>query len=184
MNTCSQCGKQDAMITLTTETEQRSLCRDCYNEVLSIELGVQLIDLPDSIIVKDSEGIRHYFYVRPELFHQGIRLEAGENDFYGYRFEVFGELDCDQEELFQKLYDKVKDGVSRKYINQKVLPGGHTYQTMPDDELVGRIEYNEEDPDVPLVIIDGKPYNWEEIGNMMRSYEGFQFHLHILNEDE
>lgn len=52
---------------------------------------------------------------------------------------------------------------------------------MADGELVGRIEYNENDPDVPLIIIDGKPYTGEEVGKMMMSYEGFQFRLKIYD---
>ncbi|WP_156418737.1 DUF7713 domain-containing protein [Lentibacillus amyloliquefaciens] len=148
--------------------------------MVSTELGVDLEEQPESIVLKDPKGITRYFKVEQKLFHMGIRLQAEEAIEYGYQFAIHGELDCDQKQLFQELADKVKDGLARQYIEQGIFPNDQAYQTIVDDELVGRIEYNENDPDVPLIIIDGKPYTWEEVGKMMTSYEGFQFHLKIF----
>ena len=44
------------------------------------------------------------------------------------------------------------------------------------------------DPDsvdrMPLLIIDGKPVTWEELGRMVSPYEGFRFKLEIFDRSE
>ncbi|MGH2317027.1 DUF7713 domain-containing protein [Planococcus sp. SE5232] len=38
--------------------------------------------------------------------------------------------------------------------------------------------------DVPLLVVDGKSYTWEEIGKMLMAYEGFQFKLEMMDLHE
>jgi hypothetical protein len=59
------------------------------------------------------------------------------------------------------------------------LPDGQTRLLLKNDDVVGRLEYNEFDGEVPLVIIDGQVFSWEELGRMLNIYEGFQFKLSI-----
>lgn len=33
----------------------------------------------------------------------------------------------------------------------------------------------------PLVIIDGKPFTWEEVGKMLMAYEGFQIKVKMYD---
>ncbi|CEG22039.1 hypothetical protein BN1080_00959 [Planococcus massiliensis] len=35
--------------------------------------------------------------------------------------------------------------------------------------------------DVPLVVIDGTTYTWEEVGKMLMHYEGFQLKLEMVD---
>ncbi len=37
---------------------------------------------------------------------------------------------------------------------------------------------------LPLVIIDGKEYTWEELGEMLMSFEGWDFKLKIFENWE
>ncbi|MEC5423227.1 hypothetical protein QGM71_06890 [Virgibacillus sp. C22-A2] len=174
--------KNSARIMLTTEDgQQEALCQDCYNEDLSVELGIPLEKQPKSFTVKDANGAVRHFTVEKTLFPMGISLEAVETIGYGYKYGVHGELECDQQQLFQKLVSKVKRGVARNYIKEVHMPNGIKVNSMTGDRLVGRIEYSEETGDVPLLIIDGKPYTWDEIGKILMSNEGFQFRLDIID---
>ena len=48
-----------------------------------------------------------------------------------------------------------------------------------NDQFSGLIEYDEASEGSPLIIIDGKPFTWEEVGKMLMAYEGFQIKLKI-----
>ena len=51
--------------------------------------------------------------------------------------------------------------------------------------LAGRIEWDEQyEGRLPLVIIDGKEYTWEELGEMLMSFEGWDFKLKIFENWE
>ncbi|WP_152446034.1 hypothetical protein [Bacillus sp. THAF10] len=53
-----------------------------------------------------------------------------------------------------------------------MFPNGQKYHSIAEDELVGRIDYDDSNPSVPMVVIDGHPYTWEQLGRMAMSYEG------------
>ena len=107
----------------------------------------------------------------------GLFLEAAEADEYGYQFAVRGELEEDQESLWKRLVDKVSDGISERFIEEKDLHG-KKYSSMKNDEFVGRLAYSEES-DHHVVVIDGKPYSWDEVGKMLDAYEGFKIQVKI-----
>jgi len=51
--------------------------------------------------------------------------------------------------------------------------------------VAGRIEWDEQyEGRLPLVIIDGKEYTWEELGEMLMSFEGWDFKLKIFENWE
>ncbi|MCT8137592.1 hypothetical protein H1D32_07430 [Anaerobacillus sp. CMMVII] len=43
------------------------------------------------------------------------------------------------------------------------------------------MDYDEANEDKPLVSIDGKPYTWEQLGQMVRAYEGFQIQVKMAD---
>jgi hypothetical protein len=43
------------------------------------------------------------------------------------------------------------------------------------------LEYDETSDGTPLIIIDGKPFTWEEVGKMLMAYEGFQIKLKMFD---
>jgi hypothetical protein len=112
-----------------------------------------------------------------KLHPTGLYLEAEEITEHGYLFAVHGEIEEKPHELLQKLIEKVKEGLSQKYILEEVFQGKvfHSF----GDEVVGRIEHDEQEAEVPLVIIDGRPYSWKAFGKMVKANEGFQFKLEI-----
>ncbi|SFB19539.1 hypothetical protein SAMN04488577_3822 [Bacillus sp. cl95] len=49
------------------------------------------------------------------------------------------------------------------------------------DEFVGRLEYDECNESNPLVIIDGKSYTWNQLGQMIGAFEGFQIKVKMVD---
>lgn len=180
MQKCDRCREREASILLTDEGQER-LCNNCFNDMVSEEIGVMLDTVPEEIVVNDFLGTRRSFTVQQRLYPNGIFLEAFEGLEYGYQFAVHGELECNQMELFQKLIDKVKVGLSKQYTKAGKFPNGLFYQSIIDDEVVGRIEYDERNSCVPMIIVDGKPYTWDQLGAMVKSFEGFQFQMKFFD---
>lgn len=54
------------------------------------------------------------------------------------------------------------------------------WELTSDQRLVGRIE-SDSDSDVRLlsVVIDGKPFAWEQVGHMVMAFEGFTLEARI-----
>ncbi|MBS4022876.1 MAG: hypothetical protein KGZ79_10740 [Dethiobacter sp.] len=117
----------------------------------------------------------------------GISLEATEiqeGEPKGYKTSVRGDLDCDQAKLSEKLLKKTRKVVSRKYIEVRKVDW-EKRNSIKNDEVAGRIEWDEQHGGrLPLVIIDGKEYSWEELGEMMMSFEGWDFKLKIFESSE
>jgi hypothetical protein len=153
--------------------------------MVSEEVEVMLDAVPEEIAVYDSSGARRYLSVEQRLLPNGKFLRASEDKEYGYEFAVHGELGCNQTELFQKLADKVKHGVSKRFTEVGELPNGQKYHSIIDDELVGRIDHDEMDSSVLMIAIYGQPYTWEQLGEMVKSYEGFQIQMKFfdMNDD-
>lgn len=80
--------------------------------------------------------------------------------------------------------DKVNRALATVYVKEGKFPNGHKYNVMTQDHLVGRIESGEDYEEVPIIVIDGKPYRWDQVGKMMMSTEGFQLRLEILEMTE
>jgi len=140
--------------------------------------------MPEEIAVNDYTGTRRNFTVQERLYPTGIFLEASENIEYGYQFAVHGELECNQTELFQKLVDKVKHGVSKRFTEVGEFPNGQKFHSIINDEVVGRIDHDEMSSSFPMIVIDGQPYTWEQLGEMVKSFEGFQFQIKFFDKTD
>lgn len=54
-------------------------------------------------------------------------------------------------------------------------------ERLKEDIIVGRLDYDETNENTPLVIIDGKPYTWEQLGEMIGAFEGFQIQVKMAD---
>ncbi|MCG1027070.1 hypothetical protein J5S49_02045 [Virgibacillus halodenitrificans] len=180
MNKCERCQKREASIIVTGDGQEQ-LCVSCFNDRLSKDLGVQLESMPEEIVVNDHSKTRRKFVVQQRLYPNGLFLEATEDIEYGYQFAVHGEIDCNQEELFQKLVEKVKHGVHKKFTKVGKFLNGQTYHSIIGDEVVGRIDHDERRSSEPMIVIDGQPYTWVQLGEMVKSYEGFQLQIKFFD---
>ncbi len=82
---------------------------------------------------------------------------------------------------FQTLFERIRRELGRRHIE----PEGSGYRITQDDVVRGQIT---DDPDsveqMPLLIIDGKPITWEELGRMVAPNAGFRFKLEIFDRSE
>lgn len=131
--------------------------------------------------MKDYQDISRTFSVERRLYPTGLYIEAAEQIEFGYKFAVHGELDSNQQELLMKLMDKVRKGIGKQHIEAKAFPNGHAYYLMVHDQFSGFLEYDKSSEGTPLVIIDGMPFTWQEVGKMLMTYEGFQIKLGVFD---
>lgn len=174
MADCELCGREDAYIHFGAE----QICLFCYNEKMSEELGVQAESYPTGITIRDGKGQAHEFRLRKRLDPIGVIMEADEQGTGGYQFVADCELDGDQGALLLELIAKAERGMAEQYIEQRHV------RTITNARLAGRVEWNPTDDEIPLLVVDGKTYSWQEIGKMVMSYEGFQLKLELLDSSD
>ena len=185
---CERCGKQcrdHGMITLSESDGRHSetICGDCYNEEMAEALEVEDFKNFDShIIIKDCDNIEHIFEVRKMTHGTGIFWEAIEfldDDNIGYSFQVYQGFEDKPEEAVKNLNQKIKNGISKKFIKRTSF-GGQESLSFSEDVVEGKIEWDDRyDGRIPKFKIDGVDYTAEQIGNMLMAYEGWNFELKI-----
>ncbi|WP_301107721.1 hypothetical protein [Sporosarcina sp.] len=172
---CTICGIDAVHV----QYDGQPLCMDCYNAIMAEKLDVDLPELPNTFSVADTNDTQRIFEVERLLMGTAILLTARERWEHGYEFAVDGELDADQHILFDKLKAKTKRGLLKTYLKTGKYSNGQPYTAVKEHHLKGVLSYNETDSEAPLVIIDGKPYNWEEVGGLLMAFEGFQVKIEM-----
>ena len=157
----------------------QSLCMDCYNTMMATKLGIELPELSKTFIADDANGVKRIFEVERQITGTAILLTARERWELGYEFAVYGELDIDQHNLFKQLIEKTTRGLSETYLEKGKFPSGESYTYVKQDHLKGVLTYDSANPEAPLVIIDGKPYTWNEVGHLLQAFEGFQVKIEM-----
>lgn len=168
MMVCGICRKADAAIRFG----EAQMCLDCYNVEIAEELGVQAESYPETVSIRDGEGDSHVFVLKKRLDPEGIFMEAAEKGTGDYAFEIKGDLHGNQGELLLGLFAKIERGLAERFISDWELAG---------DRLAGTIAYDRDREELPLVVVDGKTYKWEEIGRMLARFEGFQLKLEMVD---
>ncbi|PIC63516.1 hypothetical protein CSV79_11600 [Sporosarcina sp. P13] len=142
--------------------------------MMAEELGLELPQLPKTFVADDVNGVKHIFEVERQITGTAILLTAHERWEQGYEFAVDGELDDDQHKLFKQLIEKTTRGLSETYLETGKFPTDEPYTYVKQNHLKGVLTYDSINSEAPLVIIDGKPYTWDEVGRMLQAFEGFQ----------
>jgi len=125
-------------------------------------------------VVTDVDGVRHRFEIRSRLVPTGHAMSAREvskpDTRGGYRFEILGDFETDAQDLFKLLHERIRHGLSVRHVEETE----HGWQLTQAHRLSGVIEW---DPDtegaLPLLIVDGRTFTWDQIGRMMMTFEGF-----------
>ena len=179
------CRKHEVDIYVTTaQGESMGLCWECNNQLAAKYLGITLEPFRNGIY--EFAGIRnknHKFMIHKIIHPVGIGYQAVEvtgNDTPGFRVEVMDDLDCNQLYLFNKLEAKIKKTIFKRYLKTVIAPYGNRQTVLKDDEVVGRLEYDDNNEN-HKVVIDGQSFSWDDLGRMLNAYEGFQFKLMIFD---
>lgn len=133
------------------------------------------------ITLKDCNHVEHKFEIRKMIQEMGIFWEAIEfleNDSIGYSFEVYQGLKDDSLDALTRLEEKVKEGLSRKFIKKTIFRGKESL-SLSEDIIKGKIEWDDNYNGIPKFKIDGEEYSSEEIGQILMGYEGWGFEFKI-----
>lgn len=168
MMVCESCHKAEVSIRFG----EAQMCLDCYNGEMAKELGVQAESYPETVSIRDGEGEPHVFHLKKRLDQEGIFMEAVEKGTGHCAFEIEGDLHGNQGELLLELFAKIERGLAERFV----LAG-----ELVSDRLAGTIAYDKDREEIPFVVVDGKTYKWEEIGQMLARFEGFQLKLEMVD---
>jgi hypothetical protein len=175
------------VLTIKEDEPSQSLCRDCYNEFAANMLGIEdYKDFEKEATFIDCDGIEHRFQIGKMINPTGICWEAvefiGENKI-GYSFEVHQDFEEDSNDALERLYKKIKKGLSKKFIRKEVVQGQELI-SIKENVVEGRIEWDDRYDRMPKFIIDGLEYSLEEFGRILMSCEGWNFRLEIIEPTE
>lgn len=188
MGKCDKCGKQydeRGMVSLTIREGQPSqnLCIDCYNQFAVKLLGIKdFKDFIPEVKYKDCTGEPHDFKIYKMINPMGIEWKAEE--FFGvgkigYSFAVNQEFDTDPQEAIATLNEKVRKGLSQKFVKKETFQGQELL-SFQSNVAEGRIESDDKGSNkMPKFIIDGKEYTYEQFSEMLLVCEGWNFRLEI-----
>jgi hypothetical protein len=179
---CSQPLKSHESISVTNVGLR---CYRCFNEETAARMGVAFDNTPlQPVTVRDVEGIEHTFDFRSMLVPTGHALHARErvaDDAEGYEFSVLGDFDANVWDLFRVVYDRIRDGLAVRHVEHGELG----WRITDASQLVGRITWDPERAgEVPLLVIDGKPFTWDQVGRMLMSFEGFTLRAFVSDSTE
>jgi len=193
MEKCQICGKMpdyQGMVHLTVEENEQPkiMCKDCYNKYITDKLGIDnYTDFEKEIFFADCEGIEHNFKIEKIINPTGMGWEANEyldDENKGYSFEVLQEFEEDSIDAINRLYKKIENGLSRKFIEKGEF-FGREISTLIDNVAEGRIEWDDNfEGEIPKLIIDGQEFTLNDLGKMMMSCEGWNFRLEIIEPTE
>jgi hypothetical protein len=161
-------------------------CCRCFNDETADRLGV---DFDNTAIppfsITDVDGVRHRFEIRSMLVATGHAMYAREigrpGAKGGYRFEILGDLEADAHDLFARLRERIRQGLSVRHVEETE----HGWQLTQPHRLRGVIEWDSETGgELPLLIIDGRPFTWDQVGRMLMAFEGFTLNATVQDSIE
>ncbi len=182
---CSKCGRGLGAGESISVTGVGERCYPCFNEEIAARMGVDFDDTPvQPIELADADGITHRFEIQSLLVATGremIAQEVPRPERGGYRFSVLGDHEADAWELFQRLYAKMKREIAVRHVEHTEFG----WQLTKGERLVGRIEWDDRTEGlVPILVVDGKPFSWDEVGRMLMTFEGFTLHARVEDSVE
>ena len=161
-------------------------CYRCFNDESADILGIDFDNTPIAPIeVTDVDGVRHRFEIRSMLVGTGHAMSAREvktrDAEAGYRFEILGDHETHAQDLLELLRERIRQGLSVRHVQQTE----HGWQLTEARRLHGVFEWNPETDDgLPLLIVDGRTFTWDQIGRMLMTFEGFTLNATVQDTIE
>jgi hypothetical protein len=160
-------------------------CYQCFNEEAAVKMGVAFDNTQlQPVAVSDADGVEHTFEFQSMLVPTGHSLHARKSvpeGQEGYEFSVLGDFNANVWDLFRVLYDRIRHGLAVRHVES----GEFGWRITDARHLVGRITW---DPDrvgeVPRLVIDGRTFNWDQVGRMLMAFEGFTLRAFVSDSVE
>jgi len=174
---CSVCSRAAKIHIKDDEgSDYVKFCQDCYNEMIAAYIGTEMPDfIPEQFLCKDDTGKSHKFDIEFLIFATGKELTAREKGKFKRRIEMHGELNADVGVMLQLLKKKIIKAINTTHIDER----GY----IKDCVAKGYIDYNRKRDDYDIVI-DGKPYTWEELKKNVSLHEGWNIKIEFSDADE
>lgn len=180
---CVSCGKQPTNMHLGSEGP---LCDRCSDDRVAASTGFpRLPGAPPPAEIADADGTSRTMIYRLFRGPAGISARLAEQDpppDGGYEFEEFGDHDADPKILLDLVTARGRSEMIRRNLTRngsggwEICGGEENFA----DEVVGRIEAVL--PFGPLTLaVDGRAVSWDELGQALSPYEGWQFVLRIAD---
>jgi len=190
LNTCDGCGKgvpgHETTHFGSQDAGYRLLCGQCFNKEVASLHGMEEFEHVqfEPIGLSDCDGEMHEFHFQTRLLGHIVSLEAFElkdGNPGGYKFQMIGDPEDDLFALLGRLIERIRRALAVKHI----IDDDRTGQQIADQTVRGRIVWDEAlDGRVPLVVVDGREYTWDEFGEMLMAFEGSPFRLEISDPSE
>jgi hypothetical protein len=85
------------------------------------------------------------------------------------RVSILGDFDAHMCDLFRVLCERIGQGLAVRHLEQENVG----WRITDAGQLVGRIAWDQERAGAFALLIDGRPFTWDEVGRMLMSFEGF-----------
>jgi hypothetical protein len=137
----------------------------------------KLPDGPPPITVAGADGRRHVLRCCLWRAPTGIAEQLKEDGLppgEGFEFEMSGDHDGDAAELVAGVRAEAEKEIRRSHLTRG--PGGVGWK-LAGQEVAGRLVYNPGGGAHLVVVVDGRPLSWEQLGEALKSFEGWRFRL-------
>ena len=189
---CESCGSHVPAyntVYLTSEEKLTLVCLKCYNQKISDSTGFDYEHVEfEPIMIKDTDGVDHKFHFTMRLLGDRVALDTFEiKDGHpgGYEFSVIGDMEEELFGLFGKLFERIRRALNRKHMYWSETT--RNWEIADGDLVRGKIDCDLDSPDyerLPLIVIDGKEISGSKFGQMLMTYEGFNFKLEIFDRSD
>lgn len=185
---CDACGVDTLpyeSVRYGADASARSLCMACFNAEVARNHGLTDFDHIkfEPIVMTDFANLDHEFHFNTMLLGPMVALEAYEikrGSRGGYQFQIIGKPEDDLMALLGRLIERMRRSLAIQHLKL-----GDLGLQIADRAVRGRIESDEIPFEhAPLLVIDGQDVSWEEFGQMLLSFEGWQFKLEIRDRSE
>jgi hypothetical protein len=187
---CENCGRYtpnyDVVHYGSIEKGYRRVCSHCFNAEMAKADGLEGFEHADfePVALHDCGGELHEFHFRTHLFGAGVALDAFElrdGNPSGYFFQLIGHPEDDQLVLLGRMVEKIRRALSVKHLKDD----DHGLQIGDERVVRGRVGWDDtHDGRLPLLIIDGREITWDQFGQLLMSFEGWQFKLTVADKSE
>lgn len=185
---CQKCNaslEHSQGISTQVAGKETLMCDRCFNAFISEMAGLDFKQIElHPLKLKDCHGKEHTFVFQTIIVPVGLVVEAKEllsDDEIGYEFSVLGPPNAKHADLVIDLYQKMKRGLSKKYLELRSYD-----EYRPKDSIVaGRIDADPSGRENrPQLCIDGKKIDWDDFGRMVLSHEGWQFKMEFIDQTD
>ena len=174
MSKCEQCGKEAKVHLANEDGTAQALCANCYSALTAELMDMEMPTVPETLCLEDCEGKSHTFHIE-FLFHPHCKeLTARENYDDGYACTMAGTPEENFSFMWSRLTNRLSKMLSVKYIEDGRFIG---------NKAAGYVNYDRE-RDTHYLVIDGKRYDWSEIGKQLATYEGFQIKIEFADPSD